>query len=205
MNIFTNNPKFIILCLLTFFISMWCGHSLFLYQDSRILFSDLRDNTQYITKMTKYRDMKYRTDILKLSNFDLNIKNNSFSTPDKYLLAKLAIYPSKKYRYVSDMKNYDKEDYWASPFEFEANGGGDCEDFAIYNYYTLKVNGFDDKKMFLGAYTDNRNDKSGHLILIVKLDQDYVIDNNYNYVRLLSDYNNIYPNFMINEHKLYTR
>jgi predicted transglutaminase-like cysteine proteinase len=33
--------------------------------------------------------------------------------------------------YVSDQDMYGKADYWASPEEFYANNGGDCEDFAI--------------------------------------------------------------------------
>lgn len=32
---------------------------------------------------------------------------------------------------------YDVGDYWASPAEFEARGGGDCEDFAFALVYRL--------------------------------------------------------------------
>lgn len=39
------------------------------------------------------------------------------------------------------------EDYWARPAEFIANDGGDCEDFAIAKYYTLRALGVEDEKL----------------------------------------------------------
>lgn len=32
------------------------------------------------------------------------------------------------------------QDYWKSPIEFEADGGGDCEDFCVYLMYLLGEN-----------------------------------------------------------------
>lgn len=39
--------------------------------------------------------------------------------------------------WVSDFDHYGVEDYWATPLETLASGGGDCEDFAIGKYFTL--------------------------------------------------------------------
>lgn len=39
------------------------------------------------------------------------------------------------------------EDYWAKPVEFLANDGGDCEDFAIAKYFTLRALGVADDKL----------------------------------------------------------
>lgn len=39
---------------------------------------------------------------------------------------------------VSDMDNWGVKDYWATPLEFIAKNGGDCEDFAIAKYFTLR-------------------------------------------------------------------
>lgn len=39
--------------------------------------------------------------------------------------------------WVSDMDHYGVPDYWATPVETLASGGGDCEDFAIGKYFTL--------------------------------------------------------------------
>lgn len=39
--------------------------------------------------------------------------------------------------WVSDFDHYGVADYWATPLEMLASGGGDCEDFAIGKYFTL--------------------------------------------------------------------
>ena len=39
--------------------------------------------------------------------------------------------------WVSDYDHYGVEDYWSTPLETIASGGGDCEDFSIAKYFTL--------------------------------------------------------------------
>lgn len=51
--------------------------------------------------------------------------------------------------FVSDEIHWRKNDYWATPIEFLASDGGDCEDFALAKYFTLKVLGVPEKKMHL--------------------------------------------------------
>ena len=41
-------------------------------------------------------------------------------------------------QFVSDRQHWQQEDYWATPLETLANNGGDCEDFAIAKYYSLR-------------------------------------------------------------------
>jgi len=48
--------------------------------------------------------------------------------------------------YVADRRNWGVADYWETPFEFLAKGG-DCEDFAIAKYLTLKATGVDPRRM----------------------------------------------------------
>jgi predicted transglutaminase-like cysteine proteinase len=40
--------------------------------------------------------------------------------------------------YFSDQEHWGVNDYWATPVEFIASWGGDCEDYAIAKYMTLK-------------------------------------------------------------------
>ena len=51
--------------------------------------------------------------------------------------------------FVSDVIHWRKKDYWATPVEFLASNGGDCEDFALAKYFTLKVLGVPEEKMNL--------------------------------------------------------
>ncbi|MBB6523406.1 transglutaminase-like cysteine peptidase [Pseudoteredinibacter isoporae] len=43
-----------------------------------------------------------------------------------------------KIRWVSDQKHWGREDYWATPIEMLGTNGGDCEDYSIAKYFTLK-------------------------------------------------------------------
>ena len=49
--------------------------------------------------------------------------------------------------FVSDAIHWRQTDYWATPIEFLASGGGDCEDFALAKYFTLKLLGIAEEKM----------------------------------------------------------
>ena len=51
--------------------------------------------------------------------------------------------------FVSDAIHWQKRDYWATPVEFLASNGGDCEDFALAKYFTLKILGVPEEKMNL--------------------------------------------------------
>lgn len=49
--------------------------------------------------------------------------------------------------YVSDELHWRKKDYWATPLEFLASNGGDCEDFSLAKYFTLKLLGVAEGKL----------------------------------------------------------
>ena len=51
--------------------------------------------------------------------------------------------------FVDDALHWHKADYWATPVEFLASEGGDCEDFAIAKYFTLLDLGIDEHKLTL--------------------------------------------------------
>lgn len=51
--------------------------------------------------------------------------------------------------FVDDMTHWGREDYWATPVEFLGTNGGDCEDFAIAKYFTLKTMGVSEEKLNL--------------------------------------------------------
>lgn len=51
--------------------------------------------------------------------------------------------------FVSDPDHWGKEDYWATPIEFLATNAGDCEDFTVAKYFTLKEMGVDIERMRL--------------------------------------------------------
>lgn len=52
-------------------------------------------------------------------------------------------------RFLNDIDHWGKEDYWATPIEFLSTDGGDCEDFSIAKYFTLRALGVPDGKLRL--------------------------------------------------------
>jgi len=67
-------------------------------------------------------------------------------------------------RYSSDLKTYDKTDYWATPWEFLGKDTGDCEDYVISKYFALKYLGIEPKKLFF-TYVKSTKFKAPHMVL----------------------------------------
>ncbi|WP_456451682.1 transglutaminase-like cysteine peptidase [Hydrogenimonas sp.] len=67
-------------------------------------------------------------------------------------------------RYGSDRKVWGKRDYWATPFEFLVKDRGDCEDYVIAKYFTLKELGIDPGKLYF-VYVRVRGYKTPHMVL----------------------------------------
>lgn len=78
--------------------------------------------------------------------------------------------------YILDPVNWGIPDYWATPDEFFLKDG-DCEDYAISKYITLKRLGYDPKKMRLVILQDE-NLRVAHAVLAVDIDGVFhILDN----------------------------
>jgi len=67
-------------------------------------------------------------------------------------------------RFVSDESHWQQKDYWATPIEFLSTNGGDCEDFALAKYFTLRELGVSDKKLRL-TYVKAIKLRQAHMVL----------------------------------------
>ncbi|BFT30749.1 transglutaminase-like cysteine peptidase [Alteromonas sp. D210916BOD_24] len=66
--------------------------------------------------------------------------------------------------YHSDLEHWNKTDYWATPIEMLGTNGGDCEDYVIAKYFSLRQLGVPDSKlrmMFVTALSVNQ----AHMVL----------------------------------------
>lgn len=66
--------------------------------------------------------------------------------------------------YVNDIDNWGKSDYWANRYESLGKGRGDCEDYVIAKYFTLKELGVNPNKLFFVFVTIARS-KEVHMVL----------------------------------------
>jgi predicted transglutaminase-like cysteine proteinase len=67
-------------------------------------------------------------------------------------------------KYKSDMKVWDKKDYWASRIEFIDQEMGDCEDYVIAKYFSLIQLGITKDRIFL-TYVKAIKYKQAHMVL----------------------------------------
>ena len=71
-----------------------------------------------------------------------------------------------KLTFVNDDKLWQREDYWASPVEMLSVGAGDCEDYAIAKFFSLKQAGIDESRLRL-AYVRSLTLNQAHMVLLV--------------------------------------
>lgn len=78
--------------------------------------------------------------------------------------------------YITDSDLWGKSDYWETPREFVENSG-DCEDYAIAKYVTLKALGWPSSRLRVAVVRDTVRDLA-HSVLIVTLNEaHWVLDN----------------------------
>ncbi len=67
-------------------------------------------------------------------------------------------------RFVDDRELWQVADYWATPDEFLLRDAGDCEDFAIAKYFTLKAMGVAPDKLRI-TYVKVESLQQAHMVL----------------------------------------
>ena len=83
---------------------------------------------------------------------------------------------ANEHDYILDIENYGVKDYWSTPREFLYNNG-DCEDYAITKMLSLKMLGFNMKRVRLVILQDT-NLKTPHAVLALHTKSDILIMDN---------------------------
>ena len=101
-------------------------------------------------------------------------------------------------QYREDNVAWGRSDYWAAPGEFFARGG-DCEDYAIAKYLSLKQLGFDPRDMRILVLRDTRR-RLLHAVLLLQVGTEVlVLDNNLSEVVNWKDVPHYRPLYSVNE------
>lgn len=99
--------------------------------------------------------------------------------------------------YVDDRANWGKSDYWETPFEF-LKYGGDCEDFAIAKYMSLKALGVSEDRLRIAIVHDLIKNIP-HAVLVVYTEEGpLVLDNQSKTTQTAADISRYKPIFSIN-------
>jgi predicted transglutaminase-like cysteine proteinase len=116
-----------------------------------------------------------------LKDWQALIKENAGQPKDRIM--KNVNRDLNKMEYITDEINWGVKDYWESPGEFYAKFG-DCEDYAISKYLTLRALGFSPDELLITAVQD-LNLKVGHAILVVFMGgKAFLLDNQ---IRLITE------------------
>lgn len=105
--------------------------------------------------------------------------------------------------YKQDNWIYGKSDHWATPTEFLTHGG-DCEDFAIIKYITLRELGFTPEQLKVSIVYDVYSG-TDHAFLLVKSEgKDFVLDNRDHEIASYHYHNRYKPYYVFNEKEVVT-
>ncbi len=147
-------------------------HSLFNTTLSFILFTlfflsndALADHTQSLLPRADLDKIKhqYSADVSQRFNaWDrLLINSQNKTTIEKLLLVNQFF---NKMQWVEDRKLWKKRDYWATPIETLIRNAGDCEDFSIAKYFTLRALNVPTQRLKI-TYVHMLNYDQPHMVL----------------------------------------
>lgn len=100
-------------------------------------------------------------------------------------------------RYVEDSRNYGKSDQWSTPIEFLTRGG-DCEDYAIAKYASLRALGFSADQMRVAIVQDKIKNVPHAILIVYDGGNTYVLDNQDKATRMAENVSRYKPIFSLN-------
>ena len=92
------------------------------------------------------------------------------SSAESVKLQRINDFINRRISFESDQTVWNQSDYWATPLETIGEGAGDCEDFAIIKFVSLRMSGVATSKLRLVYVKAKRNTQAGaiqqaHMIL----------------------------------------
>ncbi|MDX5328623.1 MAG: transglutaminase-like cysteine peptidase [Marinobacter sp.] len=109
--------------------------------------------------------------------------------------------------FVSDIQHWGEEDYWATPVELLTTNGGDCEDFSIAKYLTLRAMGVPDEELRI-VYVKALELNQAHMVLAWYKTPDadpLILDNLINDIRPASQRADLEPVYSFNGEGLWLK
>jgi predicted transglutaminase-like cysteine proteinase len=106
--------------------------------------------------------------------------------------------------FVEDRVHWRIEDYWATPAEFLSSRGGDCEDYVIAKYFTLKELGVPVSRLRL-VYARTWKTREAHMVLAYFAApgaDPLILDNQESGIRRAADRPDLIPVYMFNDDDL---
>ena len=137
---------------------------------------------------------------------------NASSLSDNDRLKKVNDFFNRQLRFGEDADIWNQPDYWATPMESLGQGAGDCEDFAIAKYFSLREAGVAPTKLRLiyvraSSGTAGGAPSQAHMVLAYYAQPEaepLVLDNLINDIRPASRRPDLVPVFSFNSDGVFT-
>jgi len=98
---------------------------------------------------------------------------------------------------------WDQEEYWATPIELLTLNQGDCEDYAIAKYFTLRAMDVPAEQLRI-VYVHSLSLKQAHMVLMYKTNNELlVLDNAEERIKSFIDRSDLVPVYSFNSLSLW--
>lgn len=141
-----------------------------------------------------------------------NLVAGALTAPDAERIKRANDFFNRQMQFGEDSVIWGQLDYWATPMESLGKGAGDCEDFAIAKYFTLKEMGISSEKLrliYVRAKTGSSDitQSQAHMVLAYYPQPEaepLVLDNLIGEIRPASRRPDLVPVFSFNSEGVYT-
>jgi predicted transglutaminase-like cysteine proteinase len=158
---------------------------------------DLGKFPKWVSMLSRWQTQTCQTPDCAVAAWDAVIAQ--LKDKDRAAQLKLANDAFNRLHYVGDPKNWGRQDYWETPYEFLSRNG-DCEDYAIAKFLALKAAGVPSSEMRIVAVRNLAMNGQGHAVLVVyDGGTAYLLDNQIKDVVTVDSVRTYRPVYSINE------
>ena len=137
---------------------------------------------KFLTRSTTWKELKARAQGKPLKDM-LDVVNRVWNT----------------WPYRADKEVWGQDDFWATPAEF-LKRSGDCEDYCIAKYFTLRELGVPADDMRIVVVRESIRGIAHAVLAVYEGPQVHILDNLSEYVRPMQRVRNYHPVLSVNEH-----
>ncbi|MGH8353708.1 MAG: cysteine protease LapG [Pseudomonas sp.] len=125
--------------------------------------------------------------------------------PERDKLGAVNRFFNRQIRFTDDIRVWRQNDYWATPIEALVKGAGDCEDYSIAKYFSLRRLGVPSEKLRI-TYVKALRYNQAHMVLTYYTSpaaDPLVLDNLIGEIRPASQRKDLLPVYAFNAEGLY--
>lgn len=131
--------------------------------------------------------------------------DSSGELPEREKLDVVNRFFNRQLRFTDDFRIWQQNDYWATPIEALVKGAGDCEDYSLAKYFTLRRLGVPSDKLRI-TYVKALDYNQAHMVLTYYVSptaEPLVLDNLIGDIRPASQRKDLLPVYAFNAEGLY--